>query len=279
MRVEDCTVSVERRSLQACVDLAIVFVRETAEPILRLWLLCAVPACVLVWLLTSVLTDMLIPSILIFLFFSAVFNSLLVAAIGPRVFGEEFSVRGALRAFRRRFWAWLLWTSIVRFFQFLSGFCLLFPGLFVTAYTAYLPELLFLEQAPLKAVQPRLTWLAGSGGYGRSLNSLAWLMFAWAAASGGLFLLLDLTSSTVLNRPIFLQILMEGSVEFADLLLQLTHDDPWFLTVLQLCLWMPLPVIRTAVFFCYLDRRIRAECWDLQVLFRAEAVRVAELSG
>ncbi|MFN5077025.1 MAG: hypothetical protein ACK5MO_15635 [Planctomyces sp.] len=81
MRVEDCTVSVERRSLQACVDLAIVFVRDSAEAMLRLWLLCAVPACVLVWVLSSWLTDMLIPSILIFLFFSAVFNALLAAAI------------------------------------------------------------------------------------------------------------------------------------------------------------------------------------------------------
>jgi hypothetical protein len=98
------------------------------------------------------------------------------------------------------------------------------------------------------------------------------------SASAGIFLLLDLTSSTVLNRPIFVQILMEGSTEFADLFLQLTHDDPVFLTLLQLCVWIPLPVVRTAVFFCYLDRRIRAECWDLQVMFRAEAVRLGELS-
>jgi len=277
MRVEDCTVSVERRSLQACVDLAIVFVRDSADAMLRLWLLCAVPSCVLVWLLSQWLTDMLIPSILIFLLLSAVFNALLVATIGPRVFGEPLSARGAVRAFRKRFWAWLLLTAIVRFFQFLSGFCFVLPGLFVTAYTTYLPEVLFLEQAGVNAVQPRLSWLAKSGGYGRSLNSLAWLLTGWLSAAAGIFLLLDLTFSTVLNRPIFVQILMEGSTAFPDLFLQLTHDDPLFLTLLQLCLWIPLPIVRTAVFFCYLDRRIRAECWDLQVLFRAEAARVAEL--
>ena len=39
------------------------------------------------------------------------------------------------------------------------------------------------------------------------------------------------------------------------------------------------PVIRLAWFFCYLDQRIRNECWDLQLQFRAEAARLEELAG
>jgi hypothetical protein len=37
-------------------------------------------------------------------------------------------------------------------------------------------------------------------------------------------------------------------------------------------------VIRLAWFFCYLDQRIRNECWDLQLQYRAEAARLEELA-
>ena len=64
-----------------------------------------------------------------------------------------------------------------------------------------------------------------------------------------------------------------------DVFSQLVYDDPKMLTAMQLTVWLPYPVIRLAWFFCYLDQRIRNECWDLQLQFRAEAVRIEELAG
>ena len=61
MKVEDCIVTVERRSLGGCLDLAFVFAREFAGPLTRLWLICAVPACVLVWMISSVAAKPLAP--------------------------------------------------------------------------------------------------------------------------------------------------------------------------------------------------------------------------
>lgn len=87
MRVEECIVTVERRSMGGCLDLAFVFAREFCGPLFRLWLICILPSCVLVWLLASVSAGMLIWSAVIFLFFSSVFSSLLVACMGPQVFG------------------------------------------------------------------------------------------------------------------------------------------------------------------------------------------------
>ncbi|MEZ6063724.1 MAG: hypothetical protein R3C19_25525 [Planctomycetaceae bacterium] len=88
MKVEDCIVSVERRSLGGCLDLAFVFARHFAAPIARLTLMFAIPSCALVWLLTSRATDMLIPSILIFLFFNA----------DERCFGGQYRTAGLRRS-------------------------------------------------------------------------------------------------------------------------------------------------------------------------------------
>jgi hypothetical protein len=278
MKVEDCIVSVERRTFGGCLDLAFVFAREFAAPLTRLWLLCAVPSCAVVWLMVSRTTDMLIPSIMVFMFFSAIFSSLLVACMGPQVFGVPISVRAAVRAWRHRVWSWLVLTMLTRFFQLLSGFCLIFPSVFVTAFAGHVPEVLLLEQASLNTVIARLNWLSGGGGYSRNLGRMFLLLAYWFMMSCGLFLMIDFLCTTLFNRPIFFSIMMQGSRDARDVFLQLTQDDPAFLTTIQLAMWLPYPVIRLAWFFCYLDQRIRNECWDLQLQYRTEAVRLEEMA-
>lgn len=278
MKVEECIVTVERRSMGGCLDLAFVFAREFSGPLFRLWLICAVPSCVLVWLLASVAAGMLLWSIVIFLFFSSVFSSLLVACIGPQVFGVPISVRASLKAWRKRFWAWFLLSFITRFMQTITGFCFVLPSIFVTSYAGHMPEVLLLEQAPVNSVTKRLSWLAGGGGYSRNLGRLMGLMVFWAVLSFGLFLILDFLSTTLFNSPIFFKIALDSSRSTGDVFSQLLYDDPKVLTAIQLTIWLPYPVIRLAWFFCYLDQRIRNECWDLQLQFRAEAARLEELA-
>lgn len=278
MKVEECIVTVERRSMGGCLDLAFVFAREFSGPLFRLWLICAVPSCVLVWLLASVAAGTLLWSIVIFLFFSSVFSSLLVACIGPQVFGVPISVRASLKAWRKRFWAWFLLSFVTRFMQTITGFCFLLPSIFVTSYAGHMPEVLLLEQAPVNSVTRRLSWLAGGGGYSRNLGRLMGLMVFWAVLSFGLFLILDFLATYLFNSPIFFEKMFGSSRSMEDVFSQLLYDDPKVLTAIQLTLWLPFPVIRLAWFFCYLDQRIRNECWDLQLQFRAEAARLEELA-
>lgn len=278
MKVEDCIVTVERRTLGECVDLAFVFSREFAGPLFRIWFVCAAPSCLLVWLLASRNTDMLIPSIIIFLVFSSIFSALLTAAVGPQVFGVPMSLRAGFRAWRRRFPAWLLLTLITRFFQFIAGFCFLLPSVIVTAYAGHFPEVLLLEEAPLRNVTPRLKWLSAGGGAGRNQGRLATLFGYWFAMTIGIFILLEFVAGTFLGKPLFLARLIGNSSRINETFAQLLFDDPAFLTALQLAIWIPYPVIRLAWFFCYLDQRIRNECWDLQVQLRAEAARLEQLA-
>jgi len=279
MKVENCIVTVERRSTGGCLDLAFVFAREFAGPLLRLWLICAVPSCALVWLMASGSTTMLLRSILVFMFFSALFNALLVSCMGPQVFGVPITVRGGVKALQKRFFGWLLLTFVTRFFQAITGFCFVIPSVFVTAFAGHVPEVLLLEQTPLNGIVARLNRLSVGGGYSRNLSRVVTLLFSWGILSSGVFVLMDAIASVLLKRPLFLSIVLQGGHDWQDRVYQLTQDDPGFLTAVQLALWLPYPVIRLAWFFCYLDQRIRNECWDLQLQFRAEAARLEELAG
>jgi hypothetical protein len=276
MKVEDCIVAVEPRSLGGCLDLAFVFSREFAVPLSRLWLLCALPSCMAVALLSSLLTRMLLPSLLVFAVFSAIFGSLMVACVGPQVFGVPMSIRSAGRVVAGRLLSWMLLTGALRFFQLISGFCFIVPSGFVTAYAGHLPEVLLLEQTPVRAVMGRLSWLNGAGGYSRNLARALTLFVYWGAMSLGLFLLLDLLLTALCNRPVLLLLARAGRPvsDFRSSLIQLIQDDPVFLTTLQAAIWLPFPIIRLTWFFCYLDQRIRNECWDLQLHVRTEAIRL-----
>lgn len=276
MRVEDCIVSVERRSTGGCLDLAILFTRQFAGPIYRLMLVFALPCCGLVWVLASRTTDMLIPSLILFAVFTALFSGALVAAIGPQVFGVRISTRAALLSLRQRLGPFLLLSLLARGLQLLTSFCVVFPSVFVTAWCGHLSETMMLEKTPMSQVMPRLSWLASGGGYARNLGRVTSLLLFWGLLSFGLLMLTDLLASALFHVEI-----LHGQLSLAgpdaDVQLQsVAFDDPLLLTTLQIVLWLPYPVVRVAWFFCYLDQRIRNECWDLDLQFRIEAIRLEE---
>jgi len=275
MKVEDCIVSIERRSLGGCLDLAFVFGRHFAGPITRLMLMFAIPSCVLVWLLTSYQTDMLIPSIVIFLFFNALMSGAMVASIGPQVFGVPITTTAAIKGIRNRLFSYLFLSGVARLLQVFTGFCMVFPSVFVTAYFGHLPEVVLLERTKFSQVTQRLSWLGKGGGYSRNLGRLLSLLLFWFIASAGLFRMIDMLSDTLFNAPIFFNTISD-SPDMFDAFMGRIIDDPRVLTLLQVSLWMPYPIIRLAWFFCYLDQRIRNECWDLELQFRIETNRLEE---
>lgn len=278
MKIEDCIVTVERRSLGGCIDLAFVYCREFAGPILRQWALFAVPSCLIVYFLTSVSIAMLLPSILLFMILSSYFSGTLISSIGPQVFGVPMSARAAFRNLRHRFWGYSLYSGLIRCGQIFLGGCLcytVFPAIFITAFAGHLPEVMLLEQAPFNKVIRRLNWLSQAGGYARNLGRQIALMVLWGIMSFGLFLIFELLAYTLFNVELFFtRIPWDLSTDFSERMIALTHDDPLVLTTLHLAIWLPYPLLRLAWFFCYLDQRIRNECWDIDLMFRAESNRL-----
>jgi hypothetical protein len=275
MRVEDCTVAVERRSIGGCIDLAIVFTRQHASPIIKLTLLFAIPSLVLTWLYGRTASDLMLPSIAIFMFFTTFANAVIVAAVGPQVFGVPMSVSGSLKLLRSRFWAWSLMMLLTRFLQAVTGLCVAFPALLTTAYFGHTPEALLLERTPVGQITQRLSWLSKGGGLSRNIGRLICLTAFWALLSIGIFIGIDVLSNLLFNSPIF-----SGTIGYSpdvmDTVTSRLIDDPAVMVTAQISLWIPYPMIRVAWFFCYLDQRIRNECWDLELQFRTESIRLEE---
>jgi hypothetical protein len=275
MRIEDCTVRVERRTAGGCLDLAIVFTQQHIGAIAKLLVTFAVPSCLLTWWISGGQTDLLPLSAAIFAFFSSLMSATLIATVGPQVFGVPISTSAGTAAVRQRFIAFLFMTALVRLAQFVLAFCLIVPAILPTAMLGHLNEVLFLERTPIKEVGRRLRNLTRGNGFSRNLSRLSGLMLFWAICSTGLFVLIDQLAAWVFNVEVFKGTMINGEDWFEAFAASVV-DDRSVLLLLQVAIWIPFPIIRLAWFFCYLDKRIRNECWDLDLQFRAEATRLEE---
>ncbi|MCA9063517.1 MAG: hypothetical protein KDA96_10675 [Planctomycetaceae bacterium] len=281
MRIEDCIVTVERRDGGGCFDMAIAFLRQFLWPITRLTLCFAVPSCFIIWYIQQDETDALAWAPPIFLAFQAVWSATLVAAIGPQVFGVPISVRRALRAVLRRSVLYLALTGFFRLFQWLLGL-LIIPGLIASvlmeSWGGHLAEVMFLENAPASRVTSRLSWLCGGGGYGRNLPRLLMLWLFGLAMTPAIILLLDFLMLIVTRNTVCIGPLLDAmrglESDRTRKLTALFSDSPGFLLQVQISLWIVMPLLRIAWFMCYLDQRIRNECWDLDLKFKLEASRL-----
>lgn len=272
MKVEDCIVTVERRQVGGCIDLAFVFTRQFALPLYKLTLWFAAPSIFLSWLAAnSMRHDVAIPCLLIFGFFQTLTSGAIVATVGPQVFGVPITTRNAMKGLLSRLIPFVFLSVLSR----LTGFCLFVPMLFVFAWCGHLPEVMFLERTKLNSVPQRLSWLCKGGGFSRNLGRLVTIGAFWFVFAVGIFMILDIASGIVFNFPILFGTLAPGPDQRAALASRLV-DDPVVITTAQISLWLTYPIVRLAWFFCYLDQRIRNECWDLELQFRVEAARLGE---
>lgn len=273
MRLETATLSLEPRTAGACIDLAVLFYRAHAVRFLGLSLLFgSLPIAFGVYR-ADAFGDGWLWSLLLFFFLSPFLGATVVAAAGHRVFGEPFTVRGALRQVWARMGTLFFFLPVARLLLGLTG--LLCVGLLwvpLAARYGYMSEVILLEQL-------------GGGRMGRRLEEI--LRHSWTEACGSyisvavfagalvvtLFLTLDLGSQLLLGVPILV-----GRVSWAmafDDVSNLLVYDPRPLAVWFACCWLVYPLARLAWFFCYLDARIRSEGWDVEIAFRVEARRLA----
>lgn len=275
MRIEDCIVRVERRTGGGCLDLAIVFAQHFFRPVAKLLVTFAVPSCLLTWWISDGRTDLLIPAAAIFAFFASLMSATLIATVGPQVFGVPLSTQAGIGAVRKRIIPFVFLTALVRLSQCVLAFCFVLPAVLPTAMLGHLNEVLFLEQTPVKGVSRRLTNLTRGNGFTRNLSRLCGLMIFWAICSMGLFVLIDQLAAWIFNVQIFKGTMIDGE-DWIEAFAASLVDDRAVILLLQVAIWIPFPIVRLAWFFCYLDQRIRNECWDLDLQFRAEATRLEE---
>ncbi|MGH9318880.1 MAG: hypothetical protein ACRD3V_03195 [Vicinamibacteria bacterium] len=272
MRLEDATLALEPRSVGTAIDLAILFYRKHALKLLALSLLFgALPVAIGGWRATR--GDGWIWAAFLFFFGSPFLGAAVVAGAGHHVFGEDFTLRNALRHFFGRIGSLVLILPPTRLI--LGGLGAMCWGLLFVPLAArygFLSEVLVLERLRGFRIGKRLEEILRHNHAEACGRYFAIALFA-LLVSTVIFVFLDLGSQFLFGAPIFIA-KVSWAVAYDDVT-NLFSYDPLLLIALASTWWLVYPLARIAWFFCYLDARVRKEGWDVEIAFRVEARRLA----
>jgi hypothetical protein len=303
MQLDRTRIAIRERGLLETIDLALHVTREFAAPLA----VCALAAIVPLALINYALVGWMTPSdfdeetfplrylwnmtALIYLE-APLAASLMVAYLGPAVFHEERTIRQVLGdvvrcagplalcqgLLRGTFVAWavLLLTTREEANGFTEGFLLFVILAWSTAMRAFRPyvnEIILLEKNPLWSRGAAITVGKRSahlhGPYSGDL------FIRWCGSAGAGLVLSVLTLGTAFFVLSFL---------ISDPPFYSSTDPPafaWNLGGFKLqvlypaCLWFVAAFLAVVRFLNYLDLRIRHEGWEVELLTRAEALRLA----
>jgi hypothetical protein len=304
MQLDRTRIAIRERGLLETIDLALHVTREFAGPLAACALLAIVPLA----LVNYALVGWMVPTdydgelvgfryfwnmtVLIFLEapLAAVF---IVAYLGPAVFLEERTVRQVLgdvlrQAFplllsqgilRGVLFAWLIYVFANReeTNAFTEGFLMVVIAGWSAAMRAFRPyinEIILLEKNPLLARQGAAITIGKRSAHLHGPYS-GDLFIRWCGSAAVGLLLVGLMIYTAV---------MALGVLITYWPVHLSKDEPfiiwnidWFLLqiVYPACVWLVVAFTAVVRFLCYLDLRIRHEGWEVELLMRAEALRLA----
>ncbi|HUG93554.1 MAG TPA: hypothetical protein VML55_22125 [Planctomycetaceae bacterium] len=291
-------VSLEPRTTANCLDVAAMFYGRHIADMLRAWAVVAAPTCAVVYGLAW-RQGFDVRAALVAVYVATLPEGVLVTlAVVPALFGRRLSLVGGLANASGRLVGLLFKTAVVRtvaavgpalmlfseeWLLGLVGFLLtLVPCGWLAARTGFLSERTALRSLDERLHDRRTDRLLGeqSGDlYSRACWILIYFVMLWAVVfvtvDFGWYLLAG--DSPLVGRVLELaeSAATSGEVRqtFADVWHVLVHDA--FLQVeLTATGLLAFPLTRLAWLFCYLDVRVRKDCWDMQLQFADEVVRL-----
>lgn len=279
MRLEKVTVPLVPRTTSNCLDLALCFVRQHIGPIARLWALVAAPACLLVYVLMDRYEFKLPLALAVLFMATSVLGVLLISGAAPCVFGEPFTCWGTLRRLGWR-GAGLIVSGLLLRCAIAAGlFLFVIPGWYLAVRNGFRVERSALSKLARHLHDRRTNELLQGEIGDLSFRSAAILLFCsllWLM----LLVTFDFVSSRLLGLPILfgrLQVDWSYLEDFGDGLLYLfgfLWSDPVVVTASLATALFVYPLGRLAWFFCYIDVRVRRDCWDMELKILQEAERL-----
>lgn len=279
MRFEQVAVPLVPRTTSNCLDLAVVFLRAHFAPIARLWALVALPSCVSVYVLVDRFEFKMPLALAVFFFVTSPLGSLLISGAAPCAFGEPFTFQRTLQRLGPRGVGLILWGLAVRCLAALGILLFIFPGWYLLVRTGFRVEKVALSRIADHLHDRRTSELIkGEMGdlFARSAGILLFSFLLWLA----LLLTIDFASSTLLGLPILfgrLQADWSYMDELGNVMIYafgFLWSDPIVITASLATALMVYPLGRLAWFFCYLDVRVRRDCWDMELQITQEAERL-----
>jgi len=163
------------------------------------------------------------------------------------------------------------------------GIVLTVISIIVALRTSFLPESKFLASLDEQLHGQGIRELLKREGGDLFLRGIVILGFCFVLGIV-MFLTVDKGCELLLGYPILVgriqHLVPPGSNPFEAFfksipyLFQLFIRDPRCLTVFAASVLFVYPVARLAWFFCYIDLRVRRDCWDMELLFQQEARRL-----
>ena len=289
MRFDHVNIAFVPRNSANCLALAIMFFGRFLVPILKLWALFAIPACILVYLLSYYFLVDLRVAITVAYFATSPLGVLLTWNSALFTFGNSKgfpSLRSQLNPqlillmIRCLFDRTLLFLGVALIFftgnAFIAlGFIyLLFPGIWLALRNGFRVEQSSLNYAGIASQEGtshdhRMKDLV-SHDFGTLFVRGAITFIFCYLLTFVLFITFDYLSYSLLEFPILIgQIPYLFDPESVDQsvsnIILLVTSDPRVLTFLTGFILLIYPIGRIAWFFTFIDLRVRLDCWDMEL--------------
>lgn len=295
MRFEHANIALAPRKATSCLDLAIRFYGRFLIPILKLWALIAIPACVLVYFFSYYFLLDLRVALTIAFFATSPLGVLLTWNTAQFTFGNIPGMSSLRRQFRKEMIPLILRCLLDRALFFIGpallfysgnllsllGFIyLFFPGIWLAMRNGFRVEQSALNYAGIASQEgvshDHRTRDLISHDFGNLFWRALWICMYCYVLTMVLFITFDYLCYTLLEFPILIgqiPFLLDPKAEnesISNIFLLMT-TDPRVLTVLTGFILLVYPIGRLAWFFTYIDLRVRLDCWDMEL-------RMAEVS-
>ncbi|MEX0703269.1 MAG: hypothetical protein WD069_14340 [Planctomycetales bacterium] len=285
-RIERATISLAPRTLSHCLDLAAMFYGRRLRDILRLWACFAVPCCLAAWWLAA-RWQLDVRTVLGLVYFASLpMGVLLVAGAAASSFGGD--QRGGFVRFDRRVLR-LLGPGMFRRLVIAVGPALvlfpahwslvllglaacLFPSAWLLVRTGFAAEESLLAELDHRHHGRRVRELVRGETADLCVRGVMLLAFCLLVGVV-LFLTVDGASGQFFQFPIFVERVTDGEI-LGDEAAAYLFTSPRTLVPLAAVILLVYPLGRLAWFFCYIDIRVRRDCWDVELLMTREALRL-----
>jgi hypothetical protein len=305
MQLDRTRIAIRERGLLETIDLALVVVREFLGPLVACALLAIVPLALINyalvgWMAPAEFDDESLGfrylwNMTLLIFLEAPLASVfIVAYLGPAVFLEQRTIRQVAADVLRQalplllaqgllrgvLVAWVLYllTDRLEANGWIEGFLMIVLVLWSSALRAFRPyinEIILLERNPLLARRGAAITVGKRSSHLHGPYS-GDLFIRWCgAAIIGAMLAVLVTYTAVMAQGVLVtdwpfHFSMEEGGAFA-------WNLDWFKlqVVYPACLWLVAAFLAVVRFLSYLDLRIRHEGWEVELLMRAEALRLA----
>ena len=274
MRIENATISLVPRTATSCLDLGVRYCGRYVREVGALWAIVALPSAAVVLALGYWREiNVWLPVSLVF-FATSPLGVLLGLGAVPSAFGEPFTFARVWHRLNRGGWRLLALGLAYRLGIALGLMLCVVPGVFLALRTGF-----FVELHTLQSMERRLHDRHTAELFKEEASELVFRGMAIIAFCGLLWLLMFITADVALDLlfgfPILLGRLLDGGLMLSgDAAVALMFEDPWVLALITLTALAVYPVGRMAWFFCYVDTRVRRDCWDMELQFSREARRL-----